>query len=718
MRLLLLMTAPVLCFGAGISSVSVLGSTNVQSALSYQAPDSGSCTLEVSESSSYRPLVKDLDPAIFPGADVDNRAGNVANGTLRVFLIGKRAVEQGADGQWYSRALQADTLHYYRLHCGSETTAGAFRTANIPTGVTYGWPVPQDPATGQFRWPSTDGNDRTQTIIDPNHGTLIKRVSVPGDAPANVGTRKQPFGAAVGNNWTDPSSALIDDGGSATYSGTTEDWLTLTGSTLSGLADFYATSTAIDSITVRIKGSSGGSTEELRKIDACLTLDGRTCRGDTRQVVLDSTESVKTLGGGPALDLWGAGPLWPVDLARNKNFGVMIRASGTAETSVAVQYVELDVSLSQMMYMPEGGFLQVCSSEKSNGGYHCTFISSLGTNHLYWIHPETGEVRWLGQVIASGWGGPTTLCGSSYAYFDVKDSNAYYCEAQLDGRSVLLKGTYTGNDVAAPAGSTAALKWVNLTPAGSTIPELIKQFDPEYDPTKFQPTLGLMTNGYFVYRGWKTGQDSLAWLAVFDVGNGEPIGSGGTGKIVAATRAFAAPNTRWCGLHTVEFVGHQNWFGWDAITATSGGNDATGPFQVKLASDLPASTGRFTIQVSGEPTPYVMDTAVGDVFQIAGAPSPGWDFVRIVSKASPTQWVVDRTVTNAAAVAHPAGTTMAAFCNARQLNIPGQGAYVYWDFLNDPKAQDTTGRHWVVEKKMTGGHIVQRGNYRIMEATD
>jgi uncharacterized protein (TIGR03437 family) len=113
-----------------------------------------------------------------------------------------------------------------------------------------------------------------------------------------------------------------------------------------------------------------------------------------------------------------------------------------------------------------------------------------------------------------------------------------------------------------------------------------------------------------------------------------------------------------------------------------------------------------------------MDTAVGDVFQIWGAPSPGWDFVRIAAKLSATQWVVDRTVTNTAVVAHAAGTMMAAFCNARQLSIPGRGAYVYWDFLNDPAAQDTTGTHWVVEKNLTGGHIVQRGNYRIMEASD
>ena len=117
MLLLWLFLVSVVSVQAGISSVNVVGSTNVQSVLSYQAPGSSSCTLEVSESPDYKPLVRDVDPATFPGADSDGRAGNLVDGSSRVFVIGRRAVEQGADGKWYSRALQANTLHYYRLHC-------------------------------------------------------------------------------------------------------------------------------------------------------------------------------------------------------------------------------------------------------------------------------------------------------------------------------------------------------------------------------------------------------------------------------------------------------------------------------------------------------------------------------------------------------------------------------------------------------------------------
>ena len=85
----------------------------------------------------------------------------------------------------------------------------------------------------------------------------------------------------------------------------------------------------------------------------------------------------------------------PADLARNKTFGVMIRASSSNQAAVSIQYVEIDAAFSDMLYMPEGGFVQVCSSVKSNGGYHCTFSSSRATSHMFWIKPETGEVRWL-----------------------------------------------------------------------------------------------------------------------------------------------------------------------------------------------------------------------------------------------------------------------------------------------------------------------------------
>jgi uncharacterized protein (TIGR03437 family) len=702
--------------GAAISGVSVSGSTNVQSLLDYQAPDDSPCTVQVSERADFKSLVNDVNPDLFPGADSDSRQGNITDGARRVFVIGKRAVEQGAGGVWYSRALQTDTTHYYRIRCGSETASGSFRTANIPVGVTWPWPIPQDPKTGNFRWPSVTGNDRQQTMIDPNYGTLIKRVSVPGDAPVPLDSLRKPFAAARGLNWSNAAAALSNDDAAASYSGGGQDWLVLTDSAQSALGEFYAFAAGVDSITVRIRGAASGDTPEERSVDVCLTLDGASCASGIRSVALDSAASVKTLGGGPPLDTWGIDGLRATDLVRNKNFGVMIRRGGSGAADLSIRYVETDIAYSEMMEMPEGGFVQVCSGVKSNGGYRCAFRSTFGTSHLFWIRPETGEVRWLGRIIAENWGGDRTLCGSAFALFDARDPDTYYCQANLSGKVVLLKGTYTGNDAAQPAGASAPFRWVNLTPPGNTIPDLIRRFDPAFDPEVYPPTLAYLADHYAVYRAWRQGQDSIARFAVFDLGNGQPLDAGGTGRIIASAAPFSSPNTRWCGTHAVEFVGHTNWIGWDANTLLSGGTVATGPYQVTLNTPLPARTGTFAVQVSGEPDPYLMDTAPGDVFQIQGG--SGYDFLRIVEKRSATQWVVERTVTATTPEAREAGARMWAFCNARQLSLPRQGAYVYWNFTADPSARDSTNTNWVVEKTLTGGHIVQRGNYRIMEASD
>jgi uncharacterized protein (TIGR03437 family) len=696
---------------AAISNVSVVGSTNVQALITYQAPDNGSCTVAVSESPTLSPLVHDVDPALFPGSNSDARPGSLVDGANRTFAVGKRSVEKASDGNWYSRALQTDTTHYFLITCGSDTARGSFHTANIPVGITYPWPAPQDPASGNFRWPTLNGNDRTQTIIDPNYGTLIKRVSVPGDAPAALNTQNQPFSSAQGNNWNNPNAALADDGASATYSGAGRDWLVLTNSALSSLADFYVGSTAIDSIAVHVNGSSQGGSAGQRTIEVCLTLDGANCSGQIRSVALDSTASTKTLGGGPPLDIWGMDTLWPAQVARNKNFGVMIRA-GADTQDLSIQYAGVDVNFSAMVLMPDAGFWQVCSHVKSNGGYHCVFQDSLATDQMFWIQPDTGEVRWLGKMVITNWGGPDSLCVGTFAAFDVNNPNVFYCDAQLsDGSDVLVKGAYTGNDAAQPPGSLVPMNWVNLTPPGSTIPQLIHQFDPTFDPALYSPQLSFITSHYAVYKALRAGQDTLGWLAVLDLGNSQPIGSGGTAQIVAAVNVFTAPATRWCSVHTTEFVGHTTWVGFDPHTMMSGGTVATGPYQVTLLTPLPASTGAFTVQVSGEPQPYLMNAQPGDVFQIVGG--TGWDFLQITQKLSPTMWTVQRTVTGTTPPAYPSGTLLSAFCSAIQLNIPNQGAYTYWDFLNDPHGQQMT-----VEKQLTGGHIVQRSNYRIMESSD
>ncbi len=173
------MNAKMISRGVTLSARSDLPATttNTQAVVSYTAPDAGACTWVVSESPSYSPLVHDVDSSLFAGANSDG-GGAVS----RNFVIGKRLYGTALDAKIYSRSLQADTTHYYQRTCGAQVTSGSFVTKNIPVNATY-QDIPQlDPSTpGSTVTPTISATDRTQTIIDPHTGALLKRVTLPSD---------------------------------------------------------------------------------------------------------------------------------------------------------------------------------------------------------------------------------------------------------------------------------------------------------------------------------------------------------------------------------------------------------------------------------------------------------------------------------------------------------------------------------------------------------
>jgi hypothetical protein len=174
---------------AEITGLTLVSASPTQVMFSYNAPDAANpCKLEVSENSSYSPLVNDVNPTLFKGSDSDDRDGNLVQKTSRIVILGRRLVRTASDGNRYSLALQANTLHYLRVTCRTASATATFTTKNIPGGSTYGEIPEVDPAhPGEWLTPTqlTDSGRNTQRVIDNFTGALMKPVTLRSDRAGN-----------------------------------------------------------------------------------------------------------------------------------------------------------------------------------------------------------------------------------------------------------------------------------------------------------------------------------------------------------------------------------------------------------------------------------------------------------------------------------------------------------------------------------------------------
>ncbi len=304
--------------GAVIQNVHILGVTNTQAVLTYEAPDETPCVLAVSEDRSFSPLVHDVNPAKFPGANLDDRAGNISRGRNRTFIIGKRSADLAADGNRYSRALQAETVHYYRLECpAAEPAVGEFTTDTIRLGRTYTEPQPEDRShPGEYAWPTISMTDRSERIVDPQTGALIRRVSLPGDRTYTQGARNQAMTVARSTVWKNPTTALTDDAQAATVSGDNAGTLFLSSGSSGYFAQFHAgyldNYRSLNWYQVTLKASASNpacdsSPSDDCKIIVCLTLDGVTCYPGSRRFESSLQTKVRSFiygDAGKPVDLW------------------------------------------------------------------------------------------------------------------------------------------------------------------------------------------------------------------------------------------------------------------------------------------------------------------------------------------------------------------------------------------------------------------------------
>ncbi len=321
MKPLLLGLILAVCSFADITSVSVSGTTATQAILTYTAPNASACSLAVSETADSNgnpqpPFVHDVDPALFPGADQDGRAGNIVNGGMRIFVIGRRDAEKGADGRYYSRALETNTTHYGKITCGGDTALFTFQTANIPLGIGYSDPWPSDPAApGEWAVPSSPGGVPNELFVEPQTGVRILRLSSPGmgyTAPAN-----QAFGAAYNQGqdpcdtsgpWSKPCNLI---GGHATSVGNSAGWLVIRpnnqGFGWGGTSSAFGFS--LNQFQVTLTGRGDARDGDRRQVDVCLSMNaGASCATKIQTVMFERKNSTVTAGvyqpGSPGIDPW------------------------------------------------------------------------------------------------------------------------------------------------------------------------------------------------------------------------------------------------------------------------------------------------------------------------------------------------------------------------------------------------------------------------------
>lgn len=314
----ILIMLSLLPLGAAVENLTVEGSTSTQLIASYVAPTNAACTVEVSESSTYTPLARDVDPAYFAGADSDLRTGNVSLGRFRRVVVGKQGFFGGVmlalDGHKHSRALRADADYFIRITCGGDTATTRGRTKTIPWGDTRGEPMYAD-GLWSYMEPSRIPVVNP-SFPDPYTGTLVV------NDPALLGimytnsTAKSGYGGyspgsecnqtmtgytkgackfetAAGTNWTYTSTSLTaavraEDSNYAEYSGTAQEKLFLQFDNANYPAhNTYGSNLSFRNMALRAKASS--TTNDGEAIGWCLTWDGSTCGSPAKTLNLTTS---------------------------------------------------------------------------------------------------------------------------------------------------------------------------------------------------------------------------------------------------------------------------------------------------------------------------------------------------------------------------------------------------------------------------------------------
>lgn len=390
----------------------------------------------------------------------------------------------------------------------------------------------------------------------------------------------------------------------------------------------------------------------------------------------------------------------------------------------------------------DAGAIKMCAYTLYEGGFLCAWPTQEGFTRLYWINPSTGQTLFLGSMsCAAGSDYQQNYFGPAEGNWDPSDPTSIWfigASTQSPSQPVIIKATFTGSLTNQAQNTIASYSCANYTPVSvNTLSTLISSFDSTYwQPTWFQASCGM--HGVQVYSGHTYAmvacrrwfQNSPGYLAVVDLGNKEPLGSGGTLSVVAGTTTYGNA-CRWCGHHSTYYIEDQPTMYW--IPEALGPGQDTGAYEVSLTADVISSSAT-SFSVSGEPATSgsnvppdggttLQNAATGDEFYFEDGTN---ELIQITNKVNSTSWTVARgchTVNSNISANETVGVLTCDGTNAAT-HLSGAKAYAYWantanqhstdiwwNFLNDPHGTDLTNTNMIVDQNQYGGHRVTRTFY-------
>lgn len=564
------------------SGLTVVGHTNTQALLYYVAPDTAPCTLADSLASN------DLNAGMFAGANADtSRPSTVAQGRSRFVVLGARyRAQMDASGLYRSRALPAYTSDTLTVTCTGGSASVAFRTKNIPLGMTYSEAIPGDPAhPGNIAWPEYASFTRGETVVDPQTGLEIARATLPGDSSARqtgaaIGT---PVNVAGGSGaWTLGSNYTFTGTGS-----TAESWLFIP-TAVNGLVNSYAQAAAsFDWETLHTTAGCSPACD----VEYALTLDGLTAATPLQTLHLSTSGAVdfgdSSTSPVPILTGWGVSQAHPIDHVMASKavaagtFGILIRKKTAANDVITIAGSPVfDWGSSQEQQIGSSAAQDasfVCSDSlvedvagDGNWGRVCSF-----TPGNYWVSETNfgaaGSIKFL-----TAWGGryPSVPNGSQCSgnTWDITNPAIQYCTVSaFSGRLQVWKFQYYGNFIDIPVGGSdgngpytdayGILRGCNgghtNTPCGD-FTQL--DYDIETECRAFNPTVSLMKTpaGEWFNAGHMGPSSNAIQLMKFAGQNGtgiyclfDPSPSSGSAGIVAARNTWDLWPARYSGPHSI-----------------------------------------------------------------------------------------------------------------------------------------------------------------------